>query len=41
MIIIKTKDGTAVRDYIHVQDLARAHVLSINYLKKDIKKVLL
>ena len=27
-----TKDGTAVRDYIHVLDLAKAHVLAINYL---------
>jgi len=27
-----TKDGTAIRDYIHVQDLAEAHTQSINYL---------
>ncbi len=27
-----TKDGTAIRDYIHVSDLAKAHVLAINYL---------
>ncbi|MEQ8324876.1 MAG: UDP-glucose 4-epimerase GalE [Vicingaceae bacterium] len=27
-----TKDGTAVRDYLHVMDLARAHVLSLNFL---------
>ena len=27
-----TKDGTAVRDYIHVTDLAEAHVLSLKYL---------
>jgi UDP-glucose 4-epimerase len=27
-----TTDGTAVRDYIHVVDLARAHVLSINWI---------
>lgn len=27
-----TKDGAAVRDYIHVEDLARAHVLALNYL---------
>lgn len=26
-----TVDGTGVRDYIHVVDLARAHVLAINY----------
>jgi UDP-arabinose 4-epimerase len=27
-----TPDGTAVRDYIHVADLARAHVRSLEYL---------
>ncbi|MBL8216666.1 MAG: UDP-glucose 4-epimerase GalE [Bryobacterales bacterium] len=27
-------DGTAVRDYIHVTDLARAHVLGIDYLSQ-------
>lgn len=27
-----TPDGTAVRDYIHVNDLAAAHVLGLNYL---------
>ena len=27
-----TKDGTAVRDYIHVTDLADAHVLALRYL---------
>ena len=29
-----TPDGTGIRDYIHVCDLARGHVLSMNYLKK-------
>lgn len=29
-----TEDGTCVRDYIHVCDLARAHVLALNYLAK-------
>ncbi len=29
----KTPDGTCVRDYIHVEDLAQAHILAINYLK--------
>ena len=27
-----TKDGTAVRDYIHVSDLADAHVKALNHL---------
>ncbi len=30
-----TPDGTAIRDYIHVQDLAEAHVLALRYLEKD------
>jgi len=29
-----TPDGTAVRDYIHVTDLAAAHVLAVAYLEK-------
>jgi UDP-glucose-4-epimerase GalE len=28
-----TEDGTAVRDYIHVDDLVSAHVLAIDYLR--------
>lgn len=27
-----TRDGTGVRDYIHVMDLARAHVLALDYM---------
>jgi UDP-glucose-4-epimerase GalE len=27
-----TKDGTAIRDYIHVMDLVDAHILALNYL---------
>lgn len=29
-----TKDGTCIRDYIHVSDLADAHILAIEYLLK-------
>lgn len=30
----ETKDGTCVRDYIHVNDLAQAHILAMEYLRK-------
>ena len=30
-----TKDGTCVRDYIHVTDLAQAHILAMEYLMGD------
>jgi UDP-glucose 4-epimerase len=29
-----TRDGTCIRDYIHVADLAQAHVLGLDYLLK-------
>lgn len=29
-----TRDGTCVRDYIHVEDLAQAHVKALEYLEK-------
>jgi len=30
-----TKDGTCIRDYVHVEDLVEAHVLSMNYLEEE------
>ena len=29
-----TQDGTAIRDYVHVSDIARAHIQAIEYLQK-------
>ena len=37
----KTKDGTCIRDYMHVSDLADVHVKSIKYLTKNKKSILL
>jgi UDP-glucose 4-epimerase len=35
----KTPDGTAIRDYIHVVDLAKAHVIAVDrMIKKKMKK---
>jgi UDP-glucose 4-epimerase len=31
-----TKDGTGVRDYIHLEDLVKAHIKAINYKKNEI-----
>lgn len=31
----ETPDGTCMRDYIHVDDLAQAHLLAVNYLDKN------
>lgn len=30
-----TRDGTCIRDYIHVSDIANAHVLALDHLYKD------
>ena len=30
-----TRDGTCVRDYLHVVDLARAHILAMEYLGRE------
>ncbi len=30
-----TKDGTCIRDYIHVMDLAEAHIEALQYLKEE------
>ncbi len=35
-----TKDGTGVRDYIHVYDLAEGHVLTLEHLLKNKSKIL-
>ncbi len=32
-----TKDGTCIRDYIHVNDLCKAHILALEYLLKHKK----
>lgn len=34
----ETSDGTGIRDYIHVVDLAKAHVIAIKRLMEDLNK---
>jgi UDP-glucose 4-epimerase len=36
-----TKDGTCVRDYIHVSDLANIHIKSLDYINKKSKSIVL
>lgn len=36
-----TIDGTCVRDYIHVTDLAKAHILGAKYIQNNNKSILL
>lgn len=36
-----TPDGSCIRDYIHVSDLARAHLLALAYLEKEEKSCFL
>lgn len=35
-----TRDGTCIRDYIHVDDLARAHVLAVEHLGQNQKELI-
>ena len=37
----KTRDGTCIRDYVHVSDLADIHIKGLNYLKKNEKSFIL
>ena len=34
-----TRDGTCIRDYVHVTDLVRAHVMALDYITKNDKSL--
>jgi len=34
-----TQDGTCIRDYVHVNDLARGHAMALNYIVKNKKSL--
>ena len=36
-----TKDGTCIRDYIHVSDLAKGHVKALDYIDKNNKSIII
>ena len=37
----KTKDGTGIRDYVHVSDLAKAHIDTLEYIVKNKQNLIL
>jgi UDP-glucose 4-epimerase len=37
----KTRDGTCIRDYVHVSDLADIHIKGLNYLQRNQKSFIL
>ena len=36
-----TKDGTCIRDYIHVTDIAQGHIIVLNVFEKKMKNYLM
>lgn len=36
----ETRDGTAIRDYVHVVDIARAHVLALKLIEQKKKEII-